>query len=58
LLLPPNESACEIINGITFYYDPKEIELTDKLMEQLETFKGDDKSYTIFKDENLGIVIY
>lgn len=53
-----NNSECEVINGITFYYDPKEIELTDELIKQLETFKGDDKSYTILKDEDLGVVIY
>ncbi|MFW6016847.1 MAG: Panacea domain-containing protein [bacterium] len=48
---------CEVINGIEFYYDPSEINLTEELIEELETYDKEE-SYTIYKDPSLGMVVY
>ena len=48
----------EVVNGIEFYYDPQEISITSELLEILESYEGDEPSYTIYKDGKLGIVIY
>jgi uncharacterized phage-associated protein len=48
----------EIVNGVKFYYNPGEITLTDEIIEQLEAFQGDEKSYSIYLDKNIGLVIY
>jgi uncharacterized phage-associated protein len=47
----------EVINGITFYYDPEQLTFTDDLIESLESFQGEDTAYTIYIDENAELVI-
>lgn len=48
----------ELINGITFYYDP-ELELTDEIINELETFsrQAEENAYSVYQDEE-GLVIY
>lgn len=43
-------SSCEIINGVTFFYD--DIELTDDILDQLEMFSrtADEDSYSVYLD--------
>jgi len=48
----------EIVNGIKFFYDPNEIEMTQDIIEKLKSFKGDESCYTICNDSNMGLVIY
>lgn len=48
----------EVVNGIKFYYNPEEIELTADIMALLESFDGNDLAYSVYKDETAGIVIY
>lgn len=50
--------AYEVINGVTFYYDPNYLVFTDDLIENLESFQGEDTAYTVYIDENAEIVIY
>ena len=49
----------EIINGVKYYYDSNEIELTDKVIEELERFSldADEKTYSIYMDDG-DMVIY
>lgn len=49
----------ELVNGITFYYDPSEITITDSMLEEIEDFslEADDSSYSIYLD-NGKLVIY
>ena len=50
-------AACEIINGVTFYYDG--FSLTDEMVEQLENFSlsADEEVYSVYVD-NGRLVIY
>lgn len=50
-------TACEIINGVTFYYDG--FSLTDEMIEQLESFSlsADEDVYSVYVD-NGRLVIY
>lgn len=50
-------TACEIINGVTFYYDG--FSLTDEMIEQLESFSlsADEDAYSVYVD-NGRLVIY
>jgi Uncharacterized phage-associated protein len=52
-----NDNFIEI-NNVKFYYDPNEIELDSNLLTILESFSGEDSSYTIYKDETAGLVIF
>lgn len=52
-----NDLKCEIINGIKFYYDPKEITLTEDLIEKLESY-DEEEAYTIYNDPSLGMVVF
>jgi hypothetical protein len=54
--LDNDKSVC--INEKVFYYDPKKIELTEKLMQELSAFKGTEKSYFVYYDSSQGLVIY
>ena len=45
------------INGIKFYYDSSEIVIDSKLWEKLESFEGEEESYTLYIDKNQGLVI-
>ncbi len=49
--------ACEVINGITFYYDG--FILTDEMIDQLESFSlsAEDDAYSVYLDEGR-LVIY
>lgn len=49
----------EIVNGISFYYDPADITWTDELLEQVESFSenADETAYSISLD-NGNLVIY
>lgn len=51
------DSKCEIINGVTFYYEG--FTLTDDMMDQLEGFSlsAEDDAYSIYLD-NGRLVIY
>ncbi|MDD2586798.1 MAG: DUF4065 domain-containing protein [Syntrophomonadaceae bacterium] len=46
------------INGIIFYYDPNELELTPEILQELKQFNGDESSYNIYMDESAGLVIF
>ena len=48
----------EVINGITFYFDPNEIQLTPEIIEELESFYGEDSAYTLHMDEEDGLTVY
>lgn len=50
-------SACEIINGVTFFYDG--FVLTDDVIEELESFSlsADDDTYSVYLDDGK-LVIY
>lgn len=49
----------EIINGVKFYYDSKEVEMTEELLDELYEFSlsANEKSYTVYVD-NGKLVIY
>ncbi|MDD2494687.1 MAG: DUF4065 domain-containing protein [Tissierellia bacterium] len=49
----------EIVNGVKFYYDSKEVEITDELLDELYDFSlsADEDSYTLYID-NGKLVIY
>ncbi|KLU60054.1 hypothetical protein CEB3_c34850 [Peptococcaceae bacterium CEB3] len=47
----------ETINGVTFFYDPAELTLTDELIQQLEFFKGTEPAYSLGLDKH-GLVVY
>jgi uncharacterized phage-associated protein len=47
----------EMINGITFYYDPKEMQFTDEIKEMLEGYNYPEEAYTVTYDEEQGIII-
>ena len=49
----------EVISGITFYYDPKEIVLTDDILSDLYKFSlvAKEKSYSVYTD-NGSLVIF
>lgn len=46
------------LNGITFYYNPKEIKMNDLIKEKLLKFPGNYVAYTLYIDEKQGLVIY
>jgi len=52
------DEKAEVVNGITFYYNPNEIEITEDVLKELEAFRGDESAYVIYKDINKGMVIY
>jgi hypothetical protein len=45
------------LEGIKFYYDPKEILIGKQLEEYLKQF-GEQESYSIYIDESQGIVVF
>lgn len=49
-----------VINGIKFYYNSNEIEINDEVMQELSSFVpiDDEDAYTVYFDEDAGIVIY
>ena len=57
-----NESESEEqsinLNGVTFYYDPKEVKLDESIEKQLLKFPAVDSAYTFYIDEKQGLVIY
>lgn len=53
-----SEDVFEVVNGISFYYDPNEIQITEEILKQLEAFHGNESSYVLCNDESRGLVIY
>jgi uncharacterized phage-associated protein len=47
-----------IINGVTFYYDPQKIKMTEEVMSRLKEFPTDESEYSVCLDESVGLVIY
>lgn len=47
-----------IIDGISFYYNPSEVELDETLMKQLKEFPAEESAYSFYIDESQGLVIY
>jgi uncharacterized phage-associated protein len=52
-----NEMAFEVINGVTFYYNPNLVNFTEDLQSKLEGMNFPDDAYTIIYDEEQGIII-
>lgn len=57
-----NEYNNEVVNGITFFYDPEEIVIDDSIIQYLEdvsrTVKSEDAPYFLTTDEDLGVYFY
>jgi uncharacterized phage-associated protein len=53
------DQSSETINGIVFYYDPKDVEITEEILDELYDFSlsADDDSYTLYIDSD-ELVIY
>lgn len=47
-----------VINGVNFYYNPREVELDETLMKQLKEFPAEESAYSFYIDESQGLVIY
>lgn len=50
-----------IVNGVTFYYDPREIKLTNQVISELEEYSREnnsDTSYSVYLDEKIGLVVF
>jgi uncharacterized phage-associated protein len=45
--------AMEVVNGVTFYYNPKEITVDDAMLDELQNFSfyADEDSYNIYLDD-------
>ena len=48
----------EVVNGRKFFYDPNQITINEEILALLESFNGPDSSYSIYKDETAGILIF
>jgi uncharacterized phage-associated protein len=48
----------EVVNGIKFFYNPDEIELTEDVLDMLESFEGKEPSYCLYKDNDNDLVVY
>lgn len=53
-----NKNSFIELNDKKFYYDPSEIKINDDIIRELSNFKGQDSSYSIYFDEDAGLVIY
>lgn len=49
--------SVEIINGISFYYNPNDLQITDDIVAMLEGSDFDETSYFITYDEEQGLII-
>jgi len=47
----------EVINGVTYYFDSNEVELTDDILAILEDMNGPDEAYTLTYDKEQGLII-
>ncbi len=47
----------EVINGVTYYYDPNEIEINEDILAMLENMNCPDEAYTLTFDEEQGVII-
>jgi len=45
-------------NGVRFYFDPSEIEITEGITKTLEEFEAEDDNYSLCLDTEMGLVIY
>lgn len=41
-----------------FHYDPDQLQLTTEVKKELEEFNGTETHYSVYRDENLGLIIY
>lgn len=52
----------EVVNGVTFFYDPEELSMDDTILEYLEdisrTVRTEDAPYFLTTDEDLGVYYY
>ncbi|EDS77108.1 conserved hypothetical protein [Clostridium botulinum C str. Eklund] len=54
-----SDEECIEVNGVKFYYDPNEVNITDSNIRQtLERFPADDIAYTVCMDSTQGLIIY
>ncbi|WP_221568998.1 Panacea domain-containing protein [Alkalihalobacillus sp. TS-13] len=53
-----NNLDFRVIKGRTYYFDPTKLELSDEIIKKLEEFNGNESAYTIYFDDNVGLVIY
>lgn len=47
-----------VISNTKFFYDPKEISVTEEIKHQLEKFPAIDNAYSFYIDKSQGLVIY
>ena len=55
---PEKFMKCEIVNNRKFFYNPKKTILSDEIIQSLESFDGNDDSYSFYVDESQGLIIY
>uniref|UniRef100_UPI0021B707B4 hypothetical protein n=1 Tax=Bacillus sp. Marseille-Q3570 TaxID=2963522 RepID=UPI0021B707B4 len=53
-----NKLDFRVIKGRTFYFNPTKLEFSDEIIKKLEEFNGNESAYTIYFDDNVGLVIY
>ncbi|HII4514041.1 Panacea domain-containing protein [Clostridium perfringens] len=47
-----------VINGTSYYYDPKELVLNDEIIEEIKQFPAIEEAYTLYMDESQGLIIF
>jgi uncharacterized phage-associated protein len=52
------KDECVIVNDVHFYFNPSETHINEEMMIELENFQGNENSYFVYYDDNLGVVIY
>lgn len=52
------DEVFEVVNGIKFYYDPNEIEINEDILHELQGFNGTESAYSLYIDEEQGLVIF
>lgn len=52
-----NTEEFEVINGVTYYFDPNEVELTEDILAELEEMDCPDDAYTLTYDEEQGLIL-
>ncbi|KIL72565.1 Panacea domain-containing protein [Bacillus badius] len=53
-----DDESFEIVNGVTFYYDPETVQIDSEVLDILESFKGEESVYSLCYDENNGYIIF
>lgn len=49
---------CITVNNINFFYNPKEININDEIMNVLENFPASENNYSLYQDEVQGLIIF